>query len=97
MNYPEQYQQLSDLIYEESNVEKATQIAAEYEFRRQVAEMEEERKETEKKLTDEIEAESFENRLVLLAPGPLHITCIDTCKVLLSHSEAEPEVEMAQR
>ena len=70
MNYPEQYQQLSDSIYEDSNVEKATQIAAEYEFRRQVAEMEEERKETEKKLTDEIEAESFENRLVLLAPVP---------------------------
>ncbi len=67
MEYLEKYQALVDSIYEAKNVEKATQLAAEYEFRKQVAEMEQERMETEKKFTEEIEAKSKENRLVLLA------------------------------
>lgn len=67
MRHLEKYQLLTDSIYNESNIEKATQLAAEYEFRKQVASMNQEREETEKKLTEEIQAKSFENRLVLLA------------------------------
>ncbi|MEP1035165.1 ATP-binding protein [Ekhidna sp.] len=67
IKYLEEYQSLTDSIYKESNVEKATQLAAEYEFRKQVAAMEQERLESEKKFTEEIEAKSRENRLVLLA------------------------------
>lgn len=67
MRYLEEYQSLTDSIYQESHVEKATQLAAEYEFRKQVAEMEQERLEAEKKFTEEIEAKSRETRLVLLA------------------------------
>ncbi|MEO9482164.1 MAG: tetratricopeptide repeat protein [Ekhidna sp.] len=67
MRYLEEYQTLTDSIHQESQVEKATQLAAEYEFRKQIAKMEQERLEAEKKLTNEIEAKSFENRLVLLA------------------------------
>lgn len=67
MKYLEEYQMLTDSIYKESNVEKATQLAAEYEFRKQVAEMEQEREESERKFTEELAAKSFENKLVLLA------------------------------
>lgn len=67
MSYLEKYQALTDSIYNESNIEKATQLAAEYDFRKQVASINQEREETERKLTEEIQAKSFENRLVLLA------------------------------
>ncbi|SNT15487.1 Signal transduction histidine kinase [Ekhidna lutea] len=67
MMYLEKYQQLTDSIYEAKNIEKATQLAAEYEFRKQVAEMDQERLEAEKKYTEELEAKSRENRLILLA------------------------------
>ncbi len=67
MKYLEEYQALSDSIYKESQVEKATQLAAEYEFRKQVAEMEQEREESERKFAEELAAKSFENKLVLLA------------------------------
>ncbi len=67
MKYLEEYQMLTDSIHKENNVEKATQLAAEYEFRKQVSAMEQERLESERKFTEEIEAKSRENRLVLLA------------------------------
>lgn len=67
MRYLEQYQMMVDSIYEAKNVEKATQLAAEYEFRKQVAQMEQERLESEQKYAEEIEAKSQQNRLVLLA------------------------------
>ena len=67
MKYLEKYQALVDSIYEAKNVEKATQLAAEYEFRKQVAQMEQERLESEQKYAEEIEAKSQQNRLVLLA------------------------------
>ena len=63
----ERYQVLADSIYEAKNVEKATQLASEYEFRKQVALLDQDRLETEKRYTEEIEAKSKENRLVLLA------------------------------
>ncbi|WP_425392637.1 tetratricopeptide repeat-containing sensor histidine kinase [Ekhidna sp.] len=67
MDYLESYQTLVDSIYEAKNVEKATQLAAEYDFRKQVAEMENERLQSEQKLAQEIEAKKSENRLILLA------------------------------
>lgn len=67
MKYLEEYQLLTDSIHKENNVEKATQLAAEYEFRKQVTAMEQERLESERKFTEEIEAKSQENRLILLA------------------------------
>ena len=67
MKYLEEYQVLTDSINKENNIEKATQLAAEYEFRKQVAAMEQERMEAEEKLNEEIMAKSRENRLVLLA------------------------------
>ncbi|WP_421764437.1 tetratricopeptide repeat-containing sensor histidine kinase [Ekhidna sp.] len=67
MQYLERYQVLADSIYEAKNVEKATQLASEYEFRKQVALLDQDRLETEKRYTEEIEAKSKENRLVLLA------------------------------
>ncbi|WP_370089872.1 ATP-binding protein [Ekhidna sp.] len=67
MKHLEKYQTLVDSIYEAKNVEKATQLAAEYEFRKQVAQMEQERLEAEQKYAEEIEAKSKQNRLVLLA------------------------------
>ncbi|WP_420317974.1 tetratricopeptide repeat protein [Ekhidna sp.] len=66
ISYLEQYQQLVDSIYDAKNVEKATQLAAEYDFRKQVAEMEHERSQSEEKLAQEIEAKKSENRLILL-------------------------------
>lgn len=66
MQYLEQYQVMVDSIYNENNIEKATQLAAEYEFRKQVAEMEKEREEAELKLSKEIDAKTNENRLILL-------------------------------
>ena len=69
MEYLEKYQALSDSIYNESNIEKAAQLAAEYEFRKQVKAMNEEREVAEKRLNEEIREKSFENRLVLLALG----------------------------
>lgn len=66
MMYLERYQAMMDSIYNENNIEKATQLAAEYEFRKQVAEMEKEREESELKLSKEIDAKTNENRLFLL-------------------------------
>ena len=66
MRYLERYQTMVDSIYNENNIEKATQLAAEYEFRKQVAEMEKEREEAELKLSKEIDAKTNENRLILL-------------------------------
>ena len=67
MNYLEAYQSLVDSLYEAKNVEKATQLASEYEFRKQVAEMEQERMESEKKFAEEIQAKTYQNRLIMLA------------------------------
>ncbi|WP_436517554.1 tetratricopeptide repeat-containing sensor histidine kinase [Ekhidna sp. To15] len=67
LKYLEEYQALTDSIHKENNIEKATQLAAEYEFRKQVTTMEQERLESERIFTEEIEAKSRENRLVLLA------------------------------
>lgn len=67
MKYLEEYQLLNDSIYKEGNIEKAAQLASEYEFRKQLTEMEKERQETESILNKEIESQSFKNRLILLA------------------------------
>lgn len=67
MMYLEQYQTLTDSIHKQNNVEKATQLAAEYEFRKQVAKMEQERMESEQKFAEEIQAQTNQNRLILLA------------------------------
>ena len=67
MKYLEDYQQLTDSIYKENNIEKATQLASQYEFKKQVAMMEQERLESEQKFREELETKSRENRLVLLA------------------------------
>lgn len=67
MRYLEEYQVLADSIYEAKNIEKASQLASEYEFRKQVAQMDQERLETEQRYAEEIEAKSQETRLVLLA------------------------------
>lgn len=67
MKYLEAYQSLVDSLYEAKNVEKATQLASEYEFRKQVAKMEQERMESEKKFADEIQAKTYQNRLIMLA------------------------------
>lgn len=69
MSYLEEYQVMMDSVYNENNIEKATQLAAEYEFRKQVAEMEKEREEAEAKLSREIAAKTNENRLILLVLG----------------------------
>lgn len=67
MKYLEGYQLLTDSIYKENNVEKATQLASQYEFKKQVAKMEQERLESEQKFREELETKSRENRLILLA------------------------------
>lgn len=69
MTYLEKFQLLTDSINNENNVEKATKLAAEYEFRKQVAEMEKNRLEAEVMLSKEIEAKTNENRLILLILG----------------------------
>lgn len=69
MQYLEEYQLLMDSIYKENNIEKATQLASQYEFKKQVTKMEQDRLESEQKFTAEIEAKTNQNRLILLALG----------------------------
>ncbi len=67
MAYLEEYMMLTDSINKQNNIEKATQLAAEYDFRKQVAEMEQDRMESEQKFAEEIQAKTYQNRLILLA------------------------------
>lgn len=63
--YLEKYQSLSDSLNDQNNIEKATQLAAEYDFRKQTAKMERERALIEQEMSQEIEAKILENRLIL--------------------------------
>lgn len=65
----ESYQSLSDSLATENNVEKATKLAAEYEFRKQVVQMEKDRRDAEDMLSDQLKAKTNENKLILLVLG----------------------------
>ena len=67
LQYMQEYIILTDSISEQNNIEKASQLASEYEFRKQVAIMDQERLASEKKFTEEIQAKTYQNRLTLLA------------------------------
>lgn len=66
MRFLEDYQLLSDSIYEAKNVEKATQLAAEYEFRKQVELMEEERRKSDSIFQSELKAKQRKNTYYLI-------------------------------
>jgi len=67
MSYLQAYVSLTDSISQQNNIEKATQLASEYEFRKQVAELEQERLISEQRLSEEIQAKTYQNRLTLVA------------------------------
>lgn len=62
----ESYQLLSDSIYNAKNVEKATQFAAEYEFRKQVELMEEARRKSDSIFEAELQSKQRKNTLALI-------------------------------
>jgi len=66
LSYLEEYQHFSDSINHQNNIEKATQLAAEYEFKKQTNAMELERALAEQTMNEEIEAKSQENKLLIL-------------------------------
>lgn len=65
--YLERYQQLSDSLLETNNIEKANQLAAEYEFRKQVETIKAEQLASEMALEEEIEAQRKERFYIFLA------------------------------
>lgn len=66
MSFLEKHQNLSDSIYEAKNVEKATQLAAEYEFRKQVEILKEERSKSDNIYRTELLAHQKENSFYLI-------------------------------
>jgi signal transduction histidine kinase len=67
IKYLEKYQSLSDSIYKAKNIEKATQLAAEYEFRKQVDIMEEERRKSDLLFQTELRSKQKKNIFALIA------------------------------
>ncbi|MEQ9403046.1 MAG: tetratricopeptide repeat-containing sensor histidine kinase [Cyclobacteriaceae bacterium] len=67
IKYLELYQQFSDSLYESNNIEKASQFTAEFEFRKQVEELEKEQLAAEIAYAQELKSRERENQFILLA------------------------------
>ncbi|NQZ75727.1 MAG: tetratricopeptide repeat protein [Ekhidna sp.] len=67
MQFLKKYADFSDSLSTVTNYEKAAELAAAYEFRKEVTRIEEERSASKRKLTEELNQKSKENRLILLA------------------------------
>lgn len=67
MSYLEKYQVKMDSLYEANNIEKATQLAAEYAFRKQIEIMEAERQAADLKYIEELQSKKRENSFFLIA------------------------------
>ncbi len=67
LSYLESYRVLSDSLQETKNIEKANQLAAEYEFRKQVEAVRAEQLANEMALEEKIEAQNRERMFILLA------------------------------
>lgn len=67
--YLESYQQLSDSLNEASNAEKASKLATEYEFRKQVRILEDEQNASKAAYDAEILTRTIQNRYTLIALG----------------------------
>ncbi|MFK7952917.1 MAG: tetratricopeptide repeat protein [Ekhidna sp.] len=66
IGFLESYQLLSDSIYEAKNVEKATKLAAEYDFRKQVELIENQQKESDLLFEAELQSKQRRNTLYLI-------------------------------
>lgn len=63
----ESYQTLTDSIYKAKNVEKATQLAAEYDFRKQVETLEAERRASDTQFLEELRLKNRQNTITNIA------------------------------
>lgn len=67
LHFLEKYQQFKDSINTSKSSERAAQLAAEYDFRKQVEQMDHERKEAEIKFATEMAAQKREYTIILIA------------------------------
>lgn len=67
LRYLEHYQKFTDSIYDQQSIEKATQLAAEYDFRTQMDSLKANQIASELRLTEEIKVREKINNYILLA------------------------------
>lgn len=76
LNALKKYQLFSDSLFKASSVEKAARLASEYEFRKEIADLELQRLETERKFSEQIETKTLENRIILIGTVLLLILAV---------------------
>ena len=76
LNYLKKYLSISNSLSKANNIEGATRLISEYEFRKKISEIEEQQHSSEQLLYNQIKSKATENRVILIALGILLIMAV---------------------